>query len=73
MTDQHRSVPLSISVREAARLLGMGDTAAYEAAKRGEIPTVPIGRRLHVPTARFLAKFGLEPEAYWNLYRGDAA
>lgn len=70
---KHTQVPLSISVREAAKLLGMGDTAAYEAAKRGEIPTVRIGRRLHVPTARFLDAFGLEPEAYWNLYRGEVA
>lgn len=67
------TVPLSISVREAARLLGMGDSAAYEAAKRGDIPTVKIGRRLHVPTAMFLERFGLPPAAYWNLYRGGVA
>jgi hypothetical protein len=30
---------LTVSVEEAARLLGLGRTAAYEAARRGELPT----------------------------------
>jgi len=38
-----------ITVVEAGRQLGLGRNASYEAAKRGEIPTVRIGRRLLVP------------------------
>ncbi|MGD9615133.1 MAG: helix-turn-helix domain-containing protein [Alphaproteobacteria bacterium] len=34
---------------EAAQELGISRNGAYEAAKRGEIPTVRIGRRLLVP------------------------
>ena len=51
----------TISVPEAGRLLGLSRASAYAAAKRGEIPTIPIGRRLLVPTAPFLAMLGLIP------------
>jgi excisionase family DNA binding protein len=35
----------------AGRRLGLGRNASYEAARRGEIPTIKIGRRLLVPIA----------------------
>ncbi len=37
------------TIEEAARLLGIGRSSAYDAARRGEIPTIRIGRRLLVP------------------------
>ena len=37
------------SVPEAARVLGIGRSAAYEAARTGQIPTIRIGKRLLVP------------------------
>jgi excisionase family DNA binding protein len=42
----------TISVPEAGRLLGLARNGAYEAAKRGEIPTIQLGRKIRVPTAR---------------------
>ncbi|HZL58981.1 MAG TPA: helix-turn-helix domain-containing protein [Stellaceae bacterium] len=39
------------SVEEAARLLGIGRNHAYEAAKRGDIPCIKIGKRVLVPKA----------------------
>ena len=42
-------IPLTYPMETAARLLGIGRNAAYQAAKRGEIPTLRIGRRLLVP------------------------
>ena len=39
------------TVPEAAKLLGIGRTAAYEAARTGQIPTIRIGKRLLVPVA----------------------
>ncbi len=42
--------PKTITVPEAGRVyLGIGRDAAYEAAKRGEIPVIRIGRLLRVP------------------------
>ena len=41
--------PLVLTVEEAAKALRIGRTAAYEAVRRGEIPSVRIGRSLRVP------------------------
>ena len=48
MTDQN--APLTISVPEAGRLyFGLCRNASYDAAIRGEIPVIKIGRLLRVP------------------------
>ena len=39
----------TITVTEAAKLLGVGRNQAYEAVRRGEIPAIRIGRRLLIP------------------------
>lgn len=41
----------TLTVEEAARVLGLGRSAAYSAAQRGDLPVLRIGRRLLVPTA----------------------
>ena len=41
----------TISVTEAATILGIGRNQAYEAARRGDIPTIKIGKRILVPRA----------------------
>jgi hypothetical protein len=42
--------PKTVSVPEAGRhWLGIGRNASYEAARRGDIPTIRIGRLLRVP------------------------
>lgn len=46
--DQQRA---TLTVDEAALRLGIGRNAAYDAVKRGEIPSIRIGRRLLVPVA----------------------
>ncbi len=43
----------TLTVREAAAALGIGKNQAYEAVKRGEIPTIKIGSRILVPKASF--------------------
>ena len=42
---------LTLTVQEAATLLGIGRNSAYEAIKTGTIPSVQIGRRILVPRA----------------------
>lgn len=56
--DARNQLPLTIGVEDAGRLLGMCRTSAYRAAQRGEIPTIRLNGRLHVPTARLLALLG---------------
>jgi excisionase family DNA binding protein len=44
----------TISVPEAGQVLGLERKSAYNAARRGELPTLRIGRRVLVPTAALL-------------------
>ncbi len=39
----------TLSIPEAGKALGIGRSAAYEAARTGQLPTIKIGRRLLVP------------------------
>lgn len=50
----------TISIEEAARWLGVNRNTAYEAASRGEIPTLKIGRLLRVPVAPLERLLGIE-------------
>ncbi|MBO0706900.1 MAG: helix-turn-helix domain-containing protein [Candidatus Dormibacteraeota bacterium] len=54
-----RPAPFRLSP-ETARLLGISNNLAYEAAARGEIPTVKIGRRVLVPKAALQRLLGVE-------------
>lgn len=53
MTEQSVSLPpKTLSVPEAGRrYFDLGEWGSYAAAKRGDIPTIRIGRRLRVPVA----------------------
>jgi hypothetical protein len=49
------------SVTEVGRVcFGLSRNASYEAAKRGEIPTIKMGRLLKVPTMPLRRQLGLE-------------
>ena len=48
----------TISIEQAANVLGLGRTAAYEAARRGEFPTRRLGRRIVVPVPALLEWLG---------------
>ena len=41
----------TLNLEEAAKALGISRSSAYEAARKGEIPTIRIGKRLLVPLA----------------------
>lgn len=42
-------LPLAVSIPEAAKLLGISKSLAYELAARGELDTIRLGRRIVVP------------------------
>jgi excisionase family DNA binding protein len=54
---------MTITVGEAAEMLGISRTSAYLCARRREIPTVRLGRRVLVPVARFMAMLEADPTA----------
>lgn len=54
----------TMKVEEAAQLLGIGRNQAYEAVRRGDIPSLRIGGRILVPRRRLMALInGDEEEA----------
>jgi excisionase family DNA binding protein len=48
----------TITIEQTAQVLGLGRTAAYDAARRGELPTRRLGRRLLVPVPALLEWLG---------------
>lgn len=53
-------LPLMLTVEETARTLRCGRTATYEAIRRGEIPSIRIGRSLRVPRHQLARLLGLD-------------
>jgi excisionase family DNA binding protein len=52
---------VTITVGEAAEMLGISRTSAYLCARRREIPTVRLGRRVLVQVTRFMAMLEADP------------
>lgn len=45
----------TMTVDEAANLLGVSRSSAFEAVKRGDIPSIRIGRRIVISRAKLMA------------------
>jgi excisionase family DNA binding protein len=50
----------TVTVEEAGEVLGVSRASAYEAVRKGEIPSIKIGRRIVVPTAALRRKLELD-------------
>lgn len=63
--DEVRALPAVIDVPTAARLLGVGKSAAYELVRTGGWPTpvVRLGKLIRVPSAPLLQLIGLADAA----------
>jgi excisionase family DNA binding protein len=55
-------LPPTLTVEQAGELLGISRRSAYRAANTGDLPTIKLGRRLLVPTARVLDLLGLSED-----------
>jgi hypothetical protein len=51
---------VSIPVPLAGKVFGLGRNGAYDAVKRGDIPSVKIGGRIVVPTAPLRRMLGMD-------------
>lgn len=54
---------LTYTVREAAALLGISASTAYECVHRGELPAVVLGRRVLITRVTLEALLGQVPDA----------
>ena len=53
-------LPAVLTIAEAAQILRIGRSAAYQAARCGDLPTIRVGRCLRVPGPRLAAMLGVE-------------
>ena len=53
---------LTYTVPEAARLLGISRTSAYDCVRRGEIPALTLGRRILITRAALEQLLGPLPD-----------
>jgi excisionase family DNA binding protein len=49
-----RDLPVTLSVNQAAKVLGLSRAGTYEAVQRGDLPSLRIGRRILIPTRRLV-------------------
>jgi excisionase family DNA binding protein len=66
--------PLTLTVEQAGRLLGIGRSTAYEIVASGDLPSIRLRRRIVIPTARLAERLGVDTEDIWRtIERGDSA
>jgi excisionase family DNA binding protein len=53
---------LVVTVPEAARLLGISRTHAYELVARGDLAAIRLGRRIVVPKRAIESLLGMAPD-----------
>ena len=54
----------TLTVQEAAKILGKNPRTVYIAIERGECPAIRVGRIILIPTARFRKHYSLEPASH---------
>jgi len=64
---------LTLSIAEAAELVGISRTTAYELAQSGELPTVRLGRRILVPVNQLAEVLGTDVDAVLDALRSRPA
>jgi excisionase family DNA binding protein len=67
-TTEKSDEPLALSVKAAAKLLGLSRASAYEAVRLGQIPSLRFGKRIVVPRAA-LNKMLSQTDAYESEHR----
>lgn len=58
----HDDAAVTMTVEQAGKLLGISRRSAYRAAASGDIPTIRLGHRILVPTARLHRMLGLNED-----------
>lgn len=51
-------LPLALSVKQAAVLLGVSPQTMYRALEAGQYPSIRVGKSLRVPTRMLLERLG---------------
>jgi excisionase family DNA binding protein len=58
--------PLTLTVEQAAKVLGVGRSTAYELARSGDLTCIRLRRRIVVPVAHLAESLGVDRDAVWE-------
>lgn len=57
--------PLTLTVEQAAQVLGIGRSTAYELVRMGDLKHIRLRRRIVVPVAHLAERLGVDRGAVW--------
>jgi excisionase family DNA binding protein len=60
------SQPLTVTVEQAAEVLGVGRSTAYELVRSGDLKGIRLRRRIVVPVAHLAETLGVDRDAVWD-------
>jgi excisionase family DNA binding protein len=63
--------PLTLTVEQAAEVLGVGRSTAYELVRSGDLKSLRLRRRIVVPVAHLAESLGVEREVVWDALGKD--
>lgn len=58
--------PLTLTVEQAAEVLGVGRSTAYELVRSGDLKCIRLRRRIVVPVAHLAESLGVDRDAVWD-------
>jgi excisionase family DNA binding protein len=64
--------PLTLTVEQAAELLGIGRSTAYELVHSGELACIRLRRRIVVPVGHVAEMLGVDRHAVWAVLASTA-
>ena len=64
--------PLTITVEQAALVLGIGRSTAYELVRSGDLKCIRLRRRIVVPVAQLAESLDVDRDAVWDALNAEA-
>ncbi|OWY62252.1 hypothetical protein B7486_59440 [cyanobacterium TDX16] len=65
------SQPLTLTVEQAAEVLGVGRSTAYELVRSRDLKCVRLRRRIVVPVAHLAETLGVDRDAVWDVLNAE--
>jgi len=57
--------PLTLTVEQAAQVLGIGRSTAYELVRTGDLKHIRLRRRVVIPIAHLAERLGVDRQGIW--------
>jgi excisionase family DNA binding protein len=65
--------PLTLTVEQAAEVLGVSRSTAYELVRSGDLKCIRLRRRIVVPVAHLAESLGVDRDAVWDALTVDSS